>query len=216
MFPIAHVASAMLLNRLLYKDRDVAAPALASLLPDAVDKPLAWVLRVTPSSHYYAHTPLAAAGLTLLVARLWGSRAARAFGSGYLLHLLADDLHHGRVPWLLPFSPYRRLPRRRSPWLLAAGVLGEIPGLALALFLLRSREGAGKGEAAPPAGAGDRHARAGGNDDGSSSPANGSPDGRQTTLAEAGRLVLGAGATNGRLAAGRPASLPHLMLGEAQ
>lgn len=137
MFPVAHIASGMLFNRLLYKDKGVAAAALGSLIPDAVDKPLAWVLRVTPSSHYLAHTPLAAAGLSLIVARLCGRRAARAFASAYLLHLLTDDLHHGRVPWLLPFSRNRRLPRRRSIWLFAIGLLGEVPAFALAQFLLR-------------------------------------------------------------------------------
>jgi hypothetical protein len=148
LFPIAHVASAMLLNRLLYRDSEVPATALGALVPDAVDKPLAWVLRVTPSSHYVAHTPLAGAALSLVVARLWGLRAARAFGSAYLSHLLIDDLHHGRVPWLLPASQYRRLPRRRSPWLFAIGVLGEIPALALIMLLLKNRGRAGGSQSA--------------------------------------------------------------------
>ena len=149
----------MLLNRLLHKDKDVAATALGSLIPDAVDKPLAWVLRVTPSSHYLAHTPLAAAGLSLIVARLCGPKAARSFGSAYLLHLLTDDFHHGRVPWLLPFSRYRRLPHRRSVGLFAVGLLGEVSGIALARFLLRRSSGARTDDATATAGGEEREMR---------------------------------------------------------
>jgi hypothetical protein len=159
LFPIAHIASAMLFNRLLYQDKGLVAGALGSLIPDAVDKPLAWVLRVTPSSHYLAHTPLAAAGLSLIVARLSGARAARSFGSAYLLHLLTDDLHHGRVAWLLPFSRYRRLPRRRSIWLFAIGLLGEVPAFALARFLLRRSSAAGADDAALTVGDEGQHMR---------------------------------------------------------
>ena len=127
----------MLFNRLVFKDEEVAPAAVGSLLPDFVDKPLAWVLRVTPSSHYLAHTPLAGAALSLMVARLWGSRTARSFGSAYLLHLLADELHHGRVPWLMPFSAHKRLPHRRSLRRSLASLISEIAAFALARCLLR-------------------------------------------------------------------------------
>jgi len=138
MYPIAHFASAVVVNRLLHRDRSVAPAAVGALFPDAVDKTLAWVLRVTPSSHYIAHTPIAAGALSLLTAKLFGPKAARSVASAYVTHLVCDDAHHGRVPWLLPFSQYRRLPRQRNWRLHAAGLLLELPALALLLAMARS------------------------------------------------------------------------------
>jgi len=135
LFPVAHIASAILFNRLAYNDESVIPAAVGSLVPDAIDKPLAWVLRVTPSSHHFAHTPLAAGALALLTARLYGRAPARSVASAYLLHLVTDDLHHGRVPWLLPFSRYKRLPHRRDWRLLAVGLVLEALSAA---FLLRA------------------------------------------------------------------------------
>lgn len=139
MFPIAHTAAAALFNRLALKDDSLIPAALGSLLPDAVDKPLAWVLRVTPSSHHIAHTPVAAVALSAVAARLFGARTALGFGSAYLAHLVCDDLFHGRVPWLLPFSSYRRRPPRKDRRLLMLGLLLEVPALLLLVFLSRWR-----------------------------------------------------------------------------
>jgi len=134
LFPIAHIASAVLFNRLAFNDESITPAAVGSLVPDAIDKPLAWVLRVTPASHHLAHTPLAAGALSLLTARLFGRKTARSVASAYLLHLVSDDMHHGRVPWLMPFSPYKRLPRRRDWRLLAVGLVLEALSVA---FLLK-------------------------------------------------------------------------------
>ena len=65
-----------------------------SVLPDLIDKPLAWEFGVFPSGYALAHSiffavPLAiAAGL--LGRALGDARAGLAFGVGYLLHLVGD------------------------------------------------------------------------------------------------------------------------------
>jgi LexA-binding, inner membrane-associated putative hydrolase len=141
LFPVAHVVSALILNRVVYTDTSAAPAIAASLLPDAADKTLSWVLRVTVSSHHIAHTPLAALWLSLSVAHVFGARAARAFGTAYLLHLITDDLHHGRVPWLMPFSNHRRLPHPEGPnrvRIIVMGILLETISLALAIKMSRS------------------------------------------------------------------------------
>ncbi len=142
MFPIAHVASAVLVNRLVYDDDRIAPAVAGALLPDLVDKTLAWVLHVTSSSHHVAHTPLAAAGLSLIAGCLWGTSTARSFGFAYLTHLVGDEVHHGRVPWRMPFSSQRRRNRAEGTEkirLRAIGILLEVPASVLLFALARPR-----------------------------------------------------------------------------
>ena len=140
MFPIAHVASAVLANRLAYDDDRIAPAVVGALLPDLVDKTLAWVLHVTESSHHIAHTPLAAAGLSLVAARFWGRSIARSFGSAYFIHLVGDEVHHGRVPWRMPFSSSRRKDSAvgaEKMRLRVLGILLEVPASVLLFALTR-------------------------------------------------------------------------------
>lgn len=140
MFPIAHLASAVLVNRLVYDEDRIAPAAVGALLPDLVDKTLAWVLHVTQSSHHIAHTPLAAVGLSLVAARFWGKGTARLFGSAYITHLVGDEVHHGRVPWRMPFSSQRRRDRAvgaEKMRLRVVGILIEVPASLLLLALSR-------------------------------------------------------------------------------
>jgi hypothetical protein len=72
--------------------------ALASLLPDLVDKPLAWSLGVVGTGYGPAHSvffalPLVAVVVTALATtgRSWHGVA---FAVGYLLHLPGDVLHN--------------------------------------------------------------------------------------------------------------------------
>jgi LexA-binding, inner membrane-associated putative hydrolase len=109
---------------------------IGALLPDAVDKSLAWVLKVTQSSHHMAHTPLAAAALSVLAAKCFGPRWATAFGTSYLVHLIGDEVHHGRVPWLLPLS--NRRSRKSGQSHSAIFLALEVPSTALLLHIVMS------------------------------------------------------------------------------
>lgn len=70
------------------------AVAIASLLPDLVDKPLSWSFGLFPAGYSVTHSAFVApllAGLVLaLAARAGRRRVGVAFAWGYGLHLLAD------------------------------------------------------------------------------------------------------------------------------
>jgi hypothetical protein len=144
----------LVVNRLGYKDERVAPAALGALVPDVVDTTLAWVLHVASTRHHSAHSPLAGSALTLLTMQVSGPRNARSFGTAYLVHLVTDDIHHGRVPWLMPFSGRKRRPhasgrKRLTPW--AVGFLLELPAIAVLALLAGAKKRAGTtGVAGPP------------------------------------------------------------------
>ncbi|MBN1246815.1 MAG: metal-dependent hydrolase [Anaerolineae bacterium] len=89
-------------HRLL--DTDLGLTMSGALFPDALDKTLCQVLRLTPSGRMWGHTTLSVGTTTLLVALMGGSRAARSWLLGYLGHLLADL--EGPIPWWYPFRTY--------------------------------------------------------------------------------------------------------------
>ncbi|EMA40905.1 metal-dependent hydrolase [Halobiforma nitratireducens] len=70
------------------------AVVFASVLPDIIDKPLAWEFGVFETGYALGHSIFFAGPLAIVVgllARSWGrQRAGIAFGLGYLLHLPAD------------------------------------------------------------------------------------------------------------------------------
>ena len=138
MFPIAHIASAVAFNRYVFNDGRLTPSILGALIPDAVDKTLAWVLRITSSSHHIAHTPLAALMLSFVVKQFANAEVGRSFGAAYFLHLLGDEIHHGRVPWLLPFRDYRRRPSDNSIRPKIVGLVFEVAGIAYMAAVLRS------------------------------------------------------------------------------
>ena len=83
---------------LYYRDSpgglEAAAVVFASLLPDLIDKPLAWEFGVFESGYALGHSVFVAVPLAIVVGLLarWRGRprAGIAFGVGYLLHLPAD------------------------------------------------------------------------------------------------------------------------------
>jgi hypothetical protein len=97
-----HFAVSALLHH--YLDADLESVVAGGIFPDAVDKTLCQVLRVTPSGRMYAHTLLSVAFSTAVVSLLWGRQKARAWALGYLGHLAADG--GGRLPLLYPFKKY--------------------------------------------------------------------------------------------------------------
>ncbi|SFC24330.1 LexA-binding, inner membrane-associated putative hydrolase [Halobiforma haloterrestris] len=111
------------------------AVVVASVLPDLIDKPLAWEFGVFESGYALGHSIFVAVPLAIVVgslARAWGrSRAGLAFGLGYLLHLPADVvdgyvrggyLEFGIVLW--PVAPVET-PPTAAP----AGFLSEFSRL---------------------------------------------------------------------------------------
>lgn len=72
------------------------AVVFVSVLPDLIDKPLAWEYGVFPSGYALGHSIFFAVALSLVVGLLAHQvsrpRAGLAFGVGYLLHLPSDVL----------------------------------------------------------------------------------------------------------------------------
>lgn len=101
-------------------DRAALVVAVAALLPDVIDKPLAWQLSVLPGGRSLAHSLLfavpAVLAVLLLARRLGAADAGVAFAVGYLAHLPADSFYAaittgvrvdpGYMLWpLLPVEP---------------------------------------------------------------------------------------------------------------
>lgn len=78
-------------------DRAALVVPVAAILPDLIDKPLAWQLSVLPAGRSLAHSLLFAVPAVvavLLVARHLGATdAGRAFAVAYLSHLPADSFY---------------------------------------------------------------------------------------------------------------------------
>lgn len=137
MLPTAHIATALAVNRMAGFRSGDAPAILGALVPDAIDKTLSWVLRVTPVARHIAHTPLAVGVLSLGASAVLGRPWARAFATAYIVHLLGDLWHGGKVPWLLPFKRYDW---RAKPWHVDFTldlILLEALGAAAIVLLLR-------------------------------------------------------------------------------
>ncbi len=104
MWPWEHVVvgylAYSLLCHLYYRDSpgglETVAVVFASVLPDLIDKPLAWEYGLFESGYALGHSIFFAVPLSIavgLLARQVGrTRVGIAFGLGYLLHLPADVL----------------------------------------------------------------------------------------------------------------------------
>ncbi|WP_254767743.1 metal-dependent hydrolase [Salinilacihabitans rarus] len=113
--------------RLRYGDAPGGAETLvvvvASVLPDVIDKPLAWEFGVVESGYAVGHSVFAALPLAV-AAGLLSRRAGRprlgvAFGLGYLLHLPGD--------LVLPAVTGRGVPLVRLLWPVATVEAGGPP-----------------------------------------------------------------------------------------
>ena len=82
----------------------------ASMFPDMVDKPIRWLLRLTPNDRIPAHTGLAWGISSAVAYRLGGSTFGRGWTVGYGSHLLCDEvnahLNPGRIYFWWPFKRY--------------------------------------------------------------------------------------------------------------
>ena len=136
MFPTAHVASALVFNRLTRLDAGVVPAVLGALAPDTMDKTLAWVFHVVPSARHIGHTPFTAVLLSIGVSAILGRSKGVAFGTAYIIHLVCDLWHAGHVPWLMPFKKYSRRSQRWRVELSPEAALLEAIGAAVMLLLL--------------------------------------------------------------------------------
>lgn len=105
MWPWEHVVVGYLAYsvfcRLGYRDTPGGAGAfvvvVASVLPDLIDKPLAWSLEIVETGYAVGHSMFFAGPLVVgvwIACRLRGwRRVGAAFGLGYLLHLPGDLLY---------------------------------------------------------------------------------------------------------------------------
>lgn len=74
-------------------EREALLVGFASILPDLIDKPLAWEFDVFASGYALGHSLLFAVPLAVatgLLARARGNRWGLAFGIGYLMHPIGD------------------------------------------------------------------------------------------------------------------------------
>lgn len=99
-FAVAYVSFSLygrLSGRWQVDDTSVLVLGLATLLPDVIDKPLAWVLTVMPDGTTVAHSVFVAVPLAVTV--YWRSvlrdrpDVGVAFAIGYLGHLVGDILY---------------------------------------------------------------------------------------------------------------------------
>lgn len=109
MFPWEHAAVGYVAYSFLHRavrgeppdGRAAVAVVVAALLPDVVDKPLAWEFQLLPSGRSLAHSLVVAVPATLAVWYGVGRRVAAAFGISYGLHLVTDvyyPLVYGQAP----------------------------------------------------------------------------------------------------------------------
>ena len=141
MLPMAHIASALVVNRVAGLDTGMAPAVAGALLPDAIDKTLAWVLGVVPAARHAGHTPVAVAVFGLASSVVIGRRWGAAFASAYATHLVGDLWQHGHVPWLMPFKRYHVRGERWSVGLDRSTLLLEAIGLAAIALLARQPAG---------------------------------------------------------------------------
>ena len=129
MYPSAHLATSLLLNEVYRGDR--ASAAAGAIVPDLIDKTLGWVLGITPSGRYAAHSLAGATALTLATVGLTGPRRGASFGASYMCHLVGDLWEGGHVPWLMPFRKYAYSERRWNLGITSRAVLLELAGMVL-------------------------------------------------------------------------------------
>lgn len=101
-------------------DRETLILVTAAILPDVIDKPFSWSLKLAPSGHGPAHSVFLAVPIALIILTLAWRRDAKRLGVvavlGHWLHLVGDVVtplrigespNLGRVLWpVIETAPY--------------------------------------------------------------------------------------------------------------
>lgn len=107
-FP-GHVAAAYLASKLFRTDQ--RAGLAVSMFPDMIDKPVRWLLHITPNDRIPAHTGLVWTLTSAITWLLGGKRFAQGWLVGYGAHLVCDEinayLNPGRIYFWWPFKRYQ-------------------------------------------------------------------------------------------------------------
>jgi membrane-bound metal-dependent hydrolase YbcI (DUF457 family) len=104
-FP-GHLAAPYLVSR-VWQRIDLKFALVAAVFPDLLDKPLAWVLHLTPHGRWLGHSLTGLAATTLIVWLIFHRRApwaALSWLTGYGLHLICDAGNF--MPWFFPWVTY--------------------------------------------------------------------------------------------------------------
>ena len=103
-----HIAAAYLAAKAA--SVDLRGALAAAMCPDLIDKPIRWLLRLTPNDRIPAHSLLGGVVMTAAAYRLAGGGFARGWAAGYAAHLLCDEinahLNPGRIYFWWPFKRY--------------------------------------------------------------------------------------------------------------
>ena len=111
-----------LFSHLYYRESpgglEAFAVVFASVLPDIIDKPLAWEYGIFDTGYALGHSIFFAIPLAIVggvIARSFGrAKAGLAFAIGYLIHLPSDVLYHyvtgSTVGWELMLWPVQSAP----------------------------------------------------------------------------------------------------------
>lgn len=103
-----HVAAAYLAAE--YTSANTRSALAASMFPDLIDKPIRWILRLTPNDRIPAHSLVVGALTSLVALRVRGRDYARGWATGYAAHLLCDEinahLNPGRIYLWWPLKRY--------------------------------------------------------------------------------------------------------------
>ncbi len=109
-----HIAIGLIQHR-LFGDSKRCGPVtksllIASLFPDAVDKPIGYIFHLMPNGRHYTHNIFSVILLSGAVTLIWGKAAGYGWLVGHLGHLLADA--DSMLPWFFPVKQYSFEPGR--------------------------------------------------------------------------------------------------------
>lgn len=117
MWPWEHLGFGYVLYSLFVHARHRRAPesvptlvvAFAAVMPDLIDKPLAWTFGAVPSGYSVAHSVFVGFPIVLLIAGILRWRGAALSGAalivGYLSHLVGDVIYPAFIGGSIEISP---------------------------------------------------------------------------------------------------------------
>lgn len=112
MWPWEHLAVGYICYSLYVRLRFRRAPgdwpvlllAFGTMLPDLIDKPLAWGLDVLPHGRSLGHSLFLAIPVTAMTWYARGRRAGTAIAVGFGSHLLTDAIHYWAIKGTLDYN----------------------------------------------------------------------------------------------------------------